>query len=135
MPLEVGSIVSGSVTRLLEHGALVALPEGKSGLVHISEITDAFVHDVADYLRVGDSVTVKVININDRGRYELSAKQVEALKPIDPEAVAQRRPRPRPRRPSAEFEQRLTDFMKSSQQRLAELKRSRDPKRRGRRKR
>lgn len=131
MALEVGSIVEGSVTRLMEHGALVALPEGKSGLVHISEIAEAFVHDVADYLRVGDSVNVKIVNIDDRGRYELSAKQVEPLKPLNPEAVAQRRSR----KPSREFEQRLSDFMKSSQQRLAELKRSRDPKRRGRRRR
>jgi len=131
MPLEVGSIVQGSVTRLMEHGALVALPEGKTGLVHISEIADAFVHDVADYLRVGDSVTVKIVNLNDRGRYELSAKQVEALKPLNPEAAVHRRPR----RPGPEFEQRLSDFMKGSQQRLAELKRNRDPKKRGRRRR
>lgn len=136
MPIEVGSVVEASVAKLTPYGVLVNLPDGESGLVHISEIADAYVHDVADYFQVGDAVKVKVLNRNDKGRYELSAKQVEPRQPINPAAATAPRPRPRrPGRPDPEFEDRLSAFMKSSEKRLSDLKRNRDARRRGRRRR
>jgi len=102
MPLEAGSIADGTVTKLTHYGIFVNLPENESGLVHISEIADAFVRDVADYFQVGDQVKVKVLNIDDRGRYELSAKQAEARQPINPDAPTT--PRRRVMRSSPQFD-------------------------------
>ncbi len=133
MPVEIGSVVEAPVTKILGYGALVSLPDGQSGLVHISEIADAYVRDVADWLRVGEVVKVKVVNINDRGRYELSLKQVEKRTPINPEAL-QGGP-PRRGRGDSGFEERLSDFMKASQRRLGDLKRNRESKLRRRRRR
>jgi S1 RNA binding domain protein len=136
MPIELGAVVEGSIAKLTPYGVLVNLPGGDAGLVHISEIADAYVHDVADYFQVGDAVKVKVLNRNDKGRYELSAKQVEPRQPINPAAVAAPRPRPRRSgRADPEFEDRLSSFIKNSEKRLSDLKRNRDARRRGRRRR
>ena len=75
MELEVGSILEGKVTSITKFGAFVALPGGKSGLVHISEIAYSYVSDVNDFLTVGQDIKVKVINIDDRRRINLSIKQ------------------------------------------------------------
>jgi S1 RNA binding domain protein len=134
MAVEIGAVYEGTVVKVLKYGAIVRLPEGTSGLVHISEITDAFVQDVSDYLREGDTVKVKVTGEKEGGRYEMSARQVEPLTPHEgtPSALMASRPRPRPT--SQEFEERLGDFMKTSNQRLNELQRSRNVRRRGGRK-
>ena len=63
MDLEVGEILEGKVTGITKFGAFVQLPGGVSGLVHISEIANAFVNDVNDYLTMGQTVKVKVLNI------------------------------------------------------------------------
>ena len=133
MPLEAGEIAEGTVTKLTHYGVFVNLPDNESGLVHISEIADAFVRDVADYFQVGDPVKVKVLNIDERGRYELSAKQAEPRVPINPDAPTT--PRRRVMKSSPEFEQRLSSFMKRSDRRISELKRNRDARRRGKRRR
>ena len=75
MDLEVGVILEGKVTGITKFGAFVQLPDGKSGLVHISEIANAYVSSVSDYLAVGDMVKVKVIGINEAGKINLSIKQ------------------------------------------------------------
>ena len=75
MELEVGAILEGKVTGITKFGAFVQLPGGASGLVHISEIANAFVSDVNDYLKIGDAVKVKVIGINEAGKINLSIKQ------------------------------------------------------------
>ncbi len=133
MPLEVQSVVEGKVTKLTHYGIFVSLPENESGLVHISEIADAFVRDVADYFQVGDSLKVKVLNIDDRGRYELSAKQAEAREPINPDAPTA--PRRRVMKSTPQLEERLSAFMKRSDRLNSELRRNRDARRRGRRRR
>ena len=75
MDLEVGAILEGKVTGITKFGAFVQLPGGSSGLVHISEIANAYVSDVNEYLKLGDTVKVKVIGINDAGKINLSIKQ------------------------------------------------------------
>jgi S1 RNA binding domain protein len=75
MDLEVGAILEGKVTGITKFGAFVQLPGGVSGLVHISEIANAFVSDVNDYLKLGDAVKVKVIGINEAGKVSLSIKK------------------------------------------------------------
>lgn len=135
MAVEIGSVYEGTVVKLLKYGAIVRLPDGTSGLVHISEIADTFVHDVADFVREGDTIKVKVTGEKDGGRFEMSAKQVEPLTPMEGTPSAQSTQRPRQSRPvSQEFEDRLGDFLKASNQRLAELRRGREARRRGGRK-
>jgi S1 RNA binding domain protein len=135
MPVAPGDVVDGKVAKLVKFGIIVSLPEGRSGLVHISEIADSFVRDVGDYFEEGDAVKVKIVGTDEKGRLQLSAKQAEPRAPIravEPDP----RPTPGPQRPlSASFEERLSSFMKSSEQRLVEIKRSRDAKRKKRRRR
>lgn len=76
MEFGVGSILDGKVTGITKFGAFVALPEGKSGLVHISEIAYSYVNQVSDHLKEGQEVKVKVIGIDQAGRINLSIKQV-----------------------------------------------------------
>ena len=94
MQLQVGMVIEGKVTGITKFGAFVALPEGKSGLVHISEIANTFVNDVHDYVQDGQTVKVKIIGIGDDGKINLSIKKAE-----DP-APQQRQDR-RPPRPAA----------------------------------
>ena len=75
MEFGVGSIVDGKVTGITKFGAFVALPDGKSGLVHISEIAYSYVNEVSDFLHEGQEVKVKVISIDQANRINLSIKQ------------------------------------------------------------
>ena len=75
MEFGVGSVVEGKVTGLTKFGAFVSLPEGKSGLVHMSEIAYTYVNEVKDHLQEGQEVKVKVIGIDDAGRINLSIKK------------------------------------------------------------
>lgn len=76
MQIEVGSILDGKVTGITKFGAFVDLPEGKSGMVHISEISNTYVENVSDFLTVGQEVKVKVITINENGKIGLSIKKL-----------------------------------------------------------
>jgi S1 RNA binding domain protein len=122
MSIEVGSIVEGTVVKITHYGAFVELPDGKSGLVHISEIADTYVKDVKDYLRERDTVRVKVLGVNEKGKLDLSVKQ--ALSPEERAARARAR---------TSFEEKLKAFMKESEERLLDLKRNTEAKRGGRR--
>ena len=105
MSIEVGSKVPGKVTGITNFGAFIDLGNGKTGLVHISEISDSFVKDIHDVLSVGDEVTVKVLTIGTDGKIGLSIRkavdQPEAAAPTSaPSAATSSRPssssRPRP---------------------------------------
>jgi polyribonucleotide nucleotidyltransferase len=74
--VEVGSIYTGKVTRILDFGAMVEVLPGKEGLVHISELADYRVGKVEDVVKVGDEIMVKVINIDNLGRVNLSRRAV-----------------------------------------------------------
>ena len=76
MELTVGTIITGKVTSITKFGAFVALPDGKSGLVHISEVAGTFVSDVHDFLTQGQEVPVKVLSISPEGKISLSVKQI-----------------------------------------------------------
>jgi S1 RNA binding domain protein len=82
MAIEVGSKLEGKVTGITHFGAFVELPEGGTGLVHISEIADNYVKDVNDHLKLNDMVTVKVINVDKDGKIGLSIKQA-VDKPVE----------------------------------------------------
>ncbi len=74
--VEPGGIYTGKVTRLLNFGAMVEILPGKEGLVHISELADYHVPKVEDVVKVGDEIMVKVIEIDNLGRVNLSRKAV-----------------------------------------------------------
>ncbi|MDX1587934.1 MAG: polyribonucleotide nucleotidyltransferase [Oleiphilaceae bacterium] len=75
--IEVGKIYSGRVERIVDFGAFVNLLPGKDGLVHISQISDRRVESVSDELQEGQTVLVKVLDVDNRGRVKLSMKEVE----------------------------------------------------------
>ncbi len=68
MELAVGSVLEGKVTGITKFGAFVSLPDGKSGMVHISEVANSYVNDIKDFLSDGQQVKVKIINIDKEGR-------------------------------------------------------------------
>jgi len=158
MELEIGSILEGKVTGITKFGAFVSLPMGKSGLVHISEIANAYVNDVHDFLSDGQTVKVKVLSINEMGKINLSIKQAQpaaaptvsarpaAPKPAAPRPAASARPaaaaggRIYPEQgtvhgPSgdASFEDKLKHFMQESDSRMSGNKLYADRKGGGRR--
>jgi S1 RNA binding domain protein len=139
MSIEVGSKLTGKVTGITNFGAFVLLPGGVTGLVHISEISNEYVRDIHDHLQVNAEVTVKVINVDRDGKIGLSIRQADENAP----AV---RPHPsgggersgggggggRPRHGGhgghsggrMSFEDKMSRFMKDSEERLQALRRS-----------
>ena len=77
MQVEVGAVVEGTVTGITKFGAFVSLPDGKSGLVHISEIANTYVSDVNEFLKLGDKVKVRVLAVTPDGKINLSIKKAE----------------------------------------------------------
>lgn len=79
MTLMAGNILEGTVVNITSFGAFVEI-EGKTGLVHISEVADSFVKDIRQHLNEQDKVKVKVISIDDNGKISLSIKQANVQK-------------------------------------------------------
>ena len=160
MELAVGSIVTGKVTTITKFGAFVALLDGKSGLVHISEVAATFVNDVHDFLTEGQEVQVKILSVTPEGKINLSIKQTQPRAPRPPMhgggprlsggqrppmhsgprpagGRPQSRPAPQPAQPAAEpsFEDKLKQFMSVSDSKQSELNRYMSGKRGGGRRR
>lgn len=150
MQLEIGTIYTGTVKRITNYGAFVALkPEETSqetvtGMVHISEISNRFVQDIREFVTEGQTVTVKVINIQEDGKISLSMKQVEASAPQAAEKQQPRQPKrerpnvwqPKQKPPMSElsFEDMLSQFKQNSEERICDIKRNTERKNRSRRK-
>ena len=155
MEPQVGSILEGKVTTITKFGAFVALEGGKSGLVHISEIANTFVNDVHDFVQEGQQVKVMVLSA-ENGKINLSIKKAlpqpersaapRGPRPQQPRSFhssssAPRTGAPRPQQPaqplSAEqaFEDKLKQFLSSSEGKISDLNRNMDGKRGGRRRR
>lgn len=150
MAIEVGSVLEGTVTGITKFGAFVELPDKKVGLVHISEVANEYVKDVHDFLKVQDKVNVKILAIDEKGKIGLSIKQTQAApekKDFHPKHEFRQRQDFRPRRDfrandgfetprrastSMSFEDRLSKFLKDSDERLTDLKRNTESKRGGR---
>ena len=92
MAIEVGNVFEGRVTGVKPFGAFVALPEGRVGMVHISEVSNEFVQDINTVLHDGDAVKVQVINIAPDGKIALSIKRL--LPPAPRQPRSDRGPRP-----------------------------------------
>jgi polyribonucleotide nucleotidyltransferase len=87
---EVGKIYEGPVTRIMNFGAFVKILPDVEGMVHISSISEERVEKIDDVLKEGDIVKVRVIEIDDKGRVNLTMRDLD--KPFDPESVKPRRP-------------------------------------------
>jgi S1 RNA binding domain protein len=146
MAVEAGQVVRGTVVRLLQYGVLVRLEDGTTGLVHISEIDNNFVRDVADYFQLNDPVVVKILALGERGKIELSVKQAVGQTPQNMEmpegAPAESNGDGRPalspseaaaarREARASFEDKMGEYMRISGERLADIKRNVEMKRGG----
>ncbi|MFD0768363.1 MULTISPECIES: S1 domain-containing RNA-binding protein [unclassified Bacillus (in: firmicutes)] len=152
MSIEVGSKLQGKVTGITNFGAFVELPEGLTGLVHISEVADNYVKDINDHLKVGDQVEVKVINVEKDGKIGLSIKKAKERERAEGEQRDNQRDNQRAGRPGGRnrsfnrdnrggndnrnqketFEQKMARFLKDSEDRLTSLKRNTESKRGGR---
>lgn len=138
--LEVGAIVEGKITGLTAFGAFVSLPDGKSGMVHISEVSNSFVKDIKEHLKEGQTVKVKVVNITDEGKISLSIKKADET-PRESAQKPKRQYSDRPRnanvwqgQPKAQsqesmsFEDMMARFKQVSDEKMTDLRRSTDSK-------
>ncbi|MBE7018056.1 MAG: S1 RNA-binding domain-containing protein [Ruminococcaceae bacterium] len=141
--LEVGLILDGKVTGITKFGAFVALPGGKSGLVHISEVANAYVSDINEHLTNGQEVKVKIVAISPDGKINLSIKKAVDTPPADnrPNRRNEEKPRLQTAKPAASrpqstpsparevyvpvksadqnFEDKLKQFMQESDSRMS----------------
>ena len=120
MPLKVGEVVEGTVKTITNFGAFVDLGEGQTGLVHISEIADGYVKDVSEFLSQDQKVKVKVLNVDEQNKkITLSIKKVNESRPNNEYQ----------KKTEMSFEDRLSKFLKDSEERQSEVKRSFESKR------
>ena len=129
MELTVGAILEGKVKTITNFGAFVSLPENKTGLVHISEVANAYVSDIRQHLSEGQDVKVVVIG-TENGKVNLSIKRLEAR----PQRESAPRPQSRPIRAAAPtpppapktadqlFEEKLKAFMSESDTKLSSIR-------------
>ena len=138
MELTVGQIVEGKITGITNFGVFVDLGENKSGLVHISEVARSFVNDINEFVKVGDVVKMKVMNITEEGKISLSIKRA-----LEPEKTQEAPRKPREARPQREpvtpaynsytwtpkkqepasFEEMMNRFKQTSDEKFSDLKR------------
>lgn len=141
MQLDEGKIVEGKVTGITNFGAFIDLGDGKTGMVHISEVSNSYVKEISDHLNEGDSVQVKILKIGDNGKISLSIKQTQ------PNEQVSARPHKSPERPQRSFnssdnsvdlsrdcqpqsfEDMLSKFKQSSEEKMSDIKRNIDSKR------
>lgn len=136
MQLEVGAILEGKVTGITKFGAFIELPEGKTGMVHISEVAPTYVKEIRDYLTENQQVKVKVLSISDEGKISLSIKKAAEKVP------ASQRRNVSPGRPgefewqstkndSGTFEEMMQRFKQTSDEKMSDIRRNVDSKRGG----
>lgn len=137
--MEIGGIFDGIVTGITKFGCFVAFDGDKSGMVHISEVSNTFINDINEAVSVDQNVKVKVIKIDEQGRINLSIKKAE------PRPERSNKPREQqdfhytPKKKSMNmedmsFEDKMKAFMSNSQERLTDVKHSNEKKTGARRK-
>ncbi len=139
MQIAVGEIVEGKITGITNFGVFVDLGEGKSGMVHISEIALTYVNDIKEHVKMNDVVKMKVLNISEDGKISLSIKR--ALE----QERRERQPAPRSTRPApfvgfgqpksepASFEEMMNRFKQTSDEKFSDLKKKNSDTRRPKR--
>lgn len=146
MQLDVGKIYEGKITGITKFGAFVELEPGTTGMVHISEVANTFVSEIKDHLTEGQEVKVKVLSVGEDGKISLSIKKAvenpafrKDFKRNNNGGNGGRRfdsgnNKPQqdkvPQTPEAAFEDMLNKFKQSSDERMGDLKKVLDNKRR-----
>ncbi len=122
MHIKVGNVVEGTVTGITNFGAFVQLPQGKTGLVHISEVSHDYVNDVKKYLKKNQKVRVKILSIDKEGKISLSIRQVKPKKtskqPVEIDWISKKNGKQK----RMSFEDKLSKFLKDSTERQEQLK-------------
>lgn len=140
MAVEVGSIVEGKITGVKKFGAFVSLPDGETGMVHISEVSNGFIEELSDVLSEGQIVKVKILSKGEDGKIALSIKRTVEAPPRAP-----RPPRPQradggrvwqPRQSNQpqgdlSFEDMMSQFKSRSEEKISDLKRVTEARRGG----
>lgn len=131
MTLQIGNILEGTVVNITNFGAFIEI-SGKTGLVHISEISDTYVKDIRKHLTEQDKVKVKVIGIDATGKISLSIRQAcppqqKTNKPAEIDWEYEKKKAG----VAGSFEDRITKFLKDSEERFQDLKKNQDQKRSG----
>ena len=144
MELTVGTVLEGKIKSITNFGAFVALPENKTGLVHISEVANAYVSDIRQHLTEGQDVKVMVIG-NENGKINLSIKRLEARPQRDsaprgtmrtaqaPRTERPVTPPPAPKTADQLFEEKLKAFMTESDSKISSLRQYSDHRTKSRR--
>ncbi len=136
MALEVGACVEGKVTGITKFGAFVELEGGQTGMVHISEVAPTYVKEIRDHVTENQQVKVKILNIGEDGKISLSIKKAMDPPPRTnrsaPRHVSPGRPggfewQPT-RTESSNFEEMMSRFKQTSDEKMLDLKRSMDGK-------
>lgn len=136
MALEVGSCVEGKVTGITKFGAFVELENGQTGMVHISEVAPTYVKEIRDHVTENQQVKVKVLSIGEDGKISLSIKKAMDPPPrvnrTTPRHVSPGRPggfewQPT-RTENSSFEEMMSRFKQTSDEKMLDLKRSMDGK-------
>ncbi|ADL53462.1 S1 domain-containing RNA-binding protein [Clostridium cellulovorans] len=124
MALKAGTIVDGVVVNITKFGAFVEV-EGKTGLVHISEVADNYVKDIKEHLKEQDKVKVKVLSVEEDGKISLSIKQANPTKKtVRPMEIDWNKNQ----RSGGDFEDKLSKFLKDSEERFQDIKKHQDVK-------
>ena len=123
MTLMAGKIVEGTVVNITNFGAFIEV-EGKTGLVHISEVADSYVKDIKEHLKEQDKVKVKVISIDDNGKISLSIKQANTNVPRKSTRPAEIDWKSSEKKKSGanNFEDIMSKFLKDSEERMQDVK-------------
>ena len=130
MTLMAGNIVEGTVINITNFGAFIEV-EGKTGLVHISEVADSYVKDIREHLSEQDKVKVKVISIDDNGKISLSIKQANVQKKsIKPAEIDWKSPEKK-KSTAGNFEDIMSKFLKDSEERMQDVKKHQEFKGKG----
>ncbi len=134
MALEIGAIVEGKVSGITGFGAFIDLPEGKTGLVHISEVARNYVKDIKDHLSIGQVVKVKILTMEPNGKISLSIKK--AIEPRQKSPAFSGIPaeidftrRSDEQFMALSFEDKMAKFKATSDERMQDIKRNTDSKR------
>ncbi len=140
MELTVGAVLEGKVKTITNFGAFISLPENKTGMVHISEVANAYVSDIRQHLTEGQDVKVMVIGV-ENGKVNLSIKRLEAKPQREnaprPQASRPARtaptPPPAPKTADQLFEERLKAFMSESDSKISSIRQYSDHRTKSRR--
>lgn len=136
MAIEVGQTVRGKVSGLANFGAFIDLEDNKTGLVHISEVSDKYIKDISDELEEGQEVDVKVLSIADDGKIGLSIRKTkqaqQAQQASDDKPKVEKPKKEAPKQKSQDFDSMMNSFLKDSEDRLSSLKQQTENRRGGR---